>query len=153
MSASIISVAHVPGFFLKLSLDREPAFIRTCARRWLAHGSITNAQTQPATQSVALSSRDGRLLTARIERTRTQRALLAVSAFAKRGHAWFCNLCRPQPSTAGKCFSFLTSLLKHRQEPSRVQPILFRPNYREVLSLLAAVHGVNLAAEPRSVRQ
>lgn len=53
MTSFLTTRAHVPGFFLNLSLDREPAFIRTCARRWLAHGSTTNTRTQPATQSVA----------------------------------------------------------------------------------------------------
>jgi len=50
------TVAHVPGVTLRL--DREPAFIRTCARlRWRAHESITpglnRTRTPPVTHSVA----------------------------------------------------------------------------------------------------
>jgi hypothetical protein len=52
-TASIKTVAHVPGFTLKLSLDREPVAIRTCARlRWRAHSGITKRTTPPAIQSV-----------------------------------------------------------------------------------------------------
>lgn len=70
-----------------------------------------------------------------IERTHTPAALVR-SRFLQL-QRWIVNFCRPQ-HTAGKCFSFLRSLLKHRQEPSCVDLVLFSENH---LPSFAAAHG------------
>ena len=88
-------------------------------------------------QSVASSSRDGRLLTASIEQT--QPALLAVSIFLRYAGTIarrILNFSR-RLKVPGN-LSSVRSLLKHLQEPCSVQPILFTPDYQNILPSLVA---------------
>jgi hypothetical protein len=116
-TASIIYRAHVPGFFLKLSLDREPVAIRTCARlRWRAHSGTTKRTTPPAVQSAAASQAPGSGWGRTVERTPNP-ALRFGPAFS-RGQRLISQILAGIKSTAGKCFSFLPRV-KFLQEPPR----------------------------------
>jgi hypothetical protein len=134
--ALIKTVAHVPGFFLKLSLDREPVAIRTCARlRWRAHSGITKRTTPPAIQSAAASQAPGSGGGRTVERTPNP-ALRFGPAFS-RGQRLISQILAGIKSTAGKCFSFLPRV-KFLQEPSR--GIAHRFQFSPVLSS-ALCHG------------
>lgn len=71
-----------------------------------------------------------------IERTHTPAALVR-SRFLQL-HRWIVNLGRPQLFTAGKCFSFLRSLVQYPQKSDGVDLVLFSENH---LPSFAAAHG------------
>lgn len=139
-SASIkflTSRAHVLGDSSH-SLDREMAFVRTCARlRWRAHGSITpglNRARNPASHQSAIgypfdgviatvSSHGWRKLRTAFERTRTHAR--AVRLFS-RGQRLICELVRTNPKASGR-LSSLRTLVKFCQEPASGLRILFSP--------------------------
>ncbi len=143
VSASIkflTSRARVPGDS-SLSLDREMAFVRTCARlRWRAHESISTGlnrtRTPPVIPSDATSSRVGNWRRT-IERTTYPVAL--VRRLFSRGQRLIVNLFRPPFSTAGKSFLRVAFVNDSRQSPNRIARAF---SLSPVLSLPTA-HVVN----------
>jgi hypothetical protein len=156
-SASIrfsISRAHVPGYS-SLGLDREPAFIRTCARlRWRAHEGITPGSQQAS--NPASHQSDANILPCvgnwdrTIERTNSLVAL-ARSLFlpALRGDTRLGSAicCRPQ-ITAGKCSAFLRTLIHDANQSER--GLFHRLVVSPVLSFFALCHDPNM--QHRSVQ-
>jgi hypothetical protein len=108
----------------------------TVGSRFSQNASRASASHFQSAAYLPILQGSGRLLTARIERTQSQRALLAVSAFTKRGRAWFSNLGRCQ-TTTGKCF-FLSALIHDANQSERglFHSFVFSP----VLSFFAARH-------------
>jgi len=160
-SASIrFTVAHVPGYS-SLGLDREPAFIRTCARlRWRAHEGITpglnRTRTPPAIQSTAVSPENlgsvvaavppfgmRRLAARTLERsgpnTVGARALAAAFISLCGGHRWLISNFSRSIMAAGKP-AFLP-LVQFLQEPASgiLKAFVFPP-----VPLLSALHVRNM---------
>jgi hypothetical protein len=141
ITASIKTVAHVPGS-VSLILDREPVAIRTCARlRWRAHSGITKRTTPPAILSVAGHS-FGNVIAAILPWRREARSLRRIlSRVASRFGP---NLFR-RFTAAGTCFSFLRSLLKFFQEPR--SGVTYALNLAPAFLSVPAVHVTNMAQE------